>query len=61
MVAVLKDAFPSFVIMRQLAMRFRGLLRRYYGAGGEGVALSALCNNSVERPMLQSNDLIPRP
>jgi len=22
----------------------------YYGAGGEGVALSALCNNSVERP-----------
>src|SRR5208283_2350014 len=30
---------------------------RYYGAGGEGVALSALCNNPMERPMLQSNDL----
>ena len=26
-VAALKEALPSFVIMRQLAMRFRGLLR----------------------------------
>ena len=26
-VAALKEASPSFVIMRQLAMRFRGLLR----------------------------------
>ena len=31
--------------------------RRWYGAGGEGVALSALFNNPMERPMLQSNDL----
>ncbi len=33
------------------------LTRRWYGAGGEGVALSALFNNPMERPMLQSNDL----
>jgi hypothetical protein len=33
------------------------LTRRWYGAGGEGVALSALSNNPMERPMLQSNDL----
>ena len=26
-------------------------------AGGEGVALSALCKKPMERPMLQSNDL----
>jgi hypothetical protein len=26
-VAVLKDASPSFVVMRRMAMRFRGLLR----------------------------------
>jgi hypothetical protein len=26
--------------------------RRWYGAGGEGVALSALSNNPMERPML---------
>src|ERR1700730_4225897 len=31
--------------------------RRWYGAGGEGVALSARSNNPMERPMLQSNDL----
>ena len=30
---------------------------RCYGASGEGVALSALSNNPMERPMLQSNDL----
>lgn len=27
-IAVLKDASPSFVVMRRLAMRFRGLLRQ---------------------------------
>jgi hypothetical protein len=30
---------------------------RWYGAGGEGMALSALCKKPMERPMLQSNDL----
>ena len=33
------------------------LTRRWYGAGGEGVALSARSNNLMECPMLQSNDL----